>query len=178
MTCGAELLYELAFTGTLSYLNQAQIIEWPEMTTADVLRLAGCSQPDPRDTGKSMPPIDETTAKKFLEFSGGHPGILDTCFELYSQNPGFTRADLIEKLALSSFLWQLLVPLCQDREKKEKIGSWLKSNEIGLYQPYLEDPLLKELYWKNLLQKDKRGKRLMWRSEALRLAVLRIMNPA
>jgi hypothetical protein len=61
-----------------------------------------------------------------------------------------------------------LVPLCRDREKKEKIGP---------YQPYLDDPLLKELYWKNLLQKDKSGKRLMWRSEALRLAVLRIMNP-
>jgi len=50
------------------------------------------------------------------------------------------------------------VPLCRDREKKEKIGGWLENSEIGPYQPYLDDPMLKELYWKNLLQKDKSGK--------------------
>lgn len=33
---------------------------------------------------------------------------------------------------------------------------WLNNNDVGPYQPYLHDPLLKELYWKNLLQKDKK----------------------
>jgi hypothetical protein len=176
MICGAEQLYELSYTGTLSYLNQAQIIEWPEMTAADVLRTANNIENSACLAGKLMQNIDEDTAVKFLEFSGGHPGVLESCFDLYSQNPGFTMSDLIEKLASSSFLWQLFVPFFQNREKKEKICHLLKNNDVGPYQPYLDDPLLKELYWKNLLHKDKTGARLTWRGEALRLSALSIMR--
>ncbi|UCH96131.1 MAG: toll/interleukin-1 receptor domain-containing protein [Candidatus Aminicenantes bacterium] len=174
--CGGEQLYELSYTGTLSYLNQAQIIEWPEMTDADVLRTANTSENSTCLAGKLMQKIDEDTAVKFLEFSGGHPDVLDTCFDLYSQNPGFTMKDLIEKLVSSSFLWQLFVPFFQDSEKKEKIRLLLKNNHVGPYQPYLDDPLLKELYWKNLLHKDKTGARLTWRGQALRLSALNIMR--
>jgi len=175
--CGAERLHELAYVGPLSYLNQAKIVEWPEITLADILRTTNNSENSICSTGKLMPPIDEETAKKFLEFSGGHPAVLETCFDLYSQNPGFTMTDLIEKLTASPFLWQLFMPLFQDREKKEKTYRLLKMNDVGPYQPYLDDPLLKELYWKNLLQKDQTGARLTWRSEALRLAAQKIILP-
>jgi hypothetical protein len=173
--CGAEQLYELAYTGPLSYVNQAKIIEWPDMTIADVLRLANGSAYSPCPGENIMRPIDEEIAKKFLDYSGGHPAVLETCFELFPVNPGFTTAHLIEKLTGSSFLWQLFMPLFQHREKKEKIRQWLKDNDAGPFQPYLDDPLVKELYWKNLLQKDKTGSRLTWRSEALRLAALDII---
>ena len=67
-------------------------------------------------------------------------------------------------------------PWVRTPAKKERIRGLLEKNEVGEFQPYLHDTLLKELYWKNLLQKDKCGKRLIWRSDVLRLAARRIVG--
>jgi hypothetical protein len=161
LICGGERLADLYYSGDLSYLNQAEIREWPEMTVVDVQRIAkdACVEQEID--------IDEKIAGKILEISGGHPGVLEICFNLNAENPNFTFEDLMEKLVHSPVMWRLFMPFRKDPVKKKKICELLNQEDVGPAQPYIFDCLLKELYWKNLLKRGTDNHRLYWRCEAL-----------
>jgi hypothetical protein len=162
LICGGEKLADLYYSGELSYLNQADIHEWPEMTVVDVQRVA-------KDVCVELAiNIDEKTTDKLLEISGGHPGVLGICFFLYAENPNFTLEYLMEKLAHSPVMWRLFMPFRKDPVKKKRICELLKQEDVGPAQPYIFDCLLKELYWKNLLKRGISNHRLYWRCQALR----------
>jgi hypothetical protein len=162
LICGGEKLADLYYSGELSYLNQAEICEWPEMTPADVQRIA-------RDSCvRQAMEIDEKIAGKFLEISGGHPGVLEICFDLYAENQDFGLEDVMEKLVHSPVMWRLFMPFRKDPGKKEQVGDWLTREDVGPAQPYIFDSSSKELYWKNLLKRGAGNHRLYWRCHALR----------
>jgi hypothetical protein len=138
LICGGEKLADLYYSGELSYLNQADIREWPEMTVVDVQRMAKDS------CVEQAIDIDEKIAVKLLEISGGHPGVLEICFNLNAETPNFTFEDLMEKLVQSPVMWRLFMPFRKDTVKKEQVCDLLNLEDVGPAQPYIFDCLLKE----------------------------------
>jgi hypothetical protein len=169
LICGGEKLADLYYSGDLSYLNQAEISEWPEMTVVDVQRTAkdACVE--------QAIDVDEKIAVKLLEISGGHPGVLEICFDLHAENPNFTLKDLMEKLVHSFVMWRLFMPFRKDPVKKKQVCELLNQEDVGPAQPYIFDCLLKALYWKNLLKRGTNNHRLYWRCEVLRLVGQQIL---
>lgn len=172
LVCGGEKLADIAYSGSLSYLNQAEIKEWPEMTVADVKYFLKSTC----NANGQESEIDDKTAKKLLDMSGGHPKVLETCFGLHLSNPGFTLNDLTDTLFQSPFVWRLFTPFNGDAGKKRKLSELLEQENVGPAQPYLYDPLLKRLYWKNLIKRAPCNRRLIWRCEGLRMLGRQILG--
>jgi hypothetical protein len=168
LICGGEKLDELSYNGELSYLNHAYIQECPELTVSDVLRITEATYPDTK--------INEKKAAKLLHISGGHHRILEICLDLCRQNPDFTAVELTEVLHQSPFIWQLFTPFSQDTEIRQQVCSLLNKEDVGPGQPYIYDPLLRRLYWRNLLRRGSSNRRLYWRCKALRQVGLQILR--
>jgi len=171
LICGGEKLADLVSTGSLSYLNHASIKECPELTAADVMVMAKNSW-----VGQGLPlDLDKETAQRLLSISGGHPRVLEQCFVLYAGESGFKEPDLIEALLNTLFAWRLFTPFKKDLEQ-QRLCQLLRQSDVGPARAYLADPLLKRLYWKNLLKRSSINYRLSWRCEALRRAGLEILE--
>jgi hypothetical protein len=168
LVSGGEKLADLIYTGVLSYLNHAEIVEWPELTAANVLRRGKALYPDMS--------IDDKTAEMLLDMSGGHPGILEYCLGLYSRNPRFTKEDLADVLVKLPYVWQLFGPFTQTPEKIQRLCQLFNQEDLGPAHPYLYSPFLRQLYWRNLLKRSSIKNRLTWRGDALRIAAKRILG--
>ncbi|UCH94784.1 MAG: toll/interleukin-1 receptor domain-containing protein [Candidatus Aminicenantes bacterium] len=150
LICGGEKLVDLFYSGTLSYLNHADIKECPELTAVDVISMAKnycAGQGFTLDLGKE-------TAQRLLSISGGHPRVLEQCFALYAREPGFTEPGLIEALLNTIFVWRLFIPFKKDLEQQQRMCQLLRLSDVGPARAYPADPLLKRLYWKNLLKRS------------------------
>jgi len=169
LICGGEKLADMYYSGILSYLNHAGIIEWPDFTTEDVGRLAGHKK-DPVS-------IDAAAAQKLLQLSGGHPLILDMGIDLYGRNKDFTVEDLEAEVMQSPQAWQLFTPFMRvDANMRQELCALLNREDVAPAQPYIFDPLLKRLYWKNLLRRSVNRNRLYWRCGILRKLGLHILG--
>ncbi|MCX6578718.1 MAG: toll/interleukin-1 receptor domain-containing protein [Candidatus Aminicenantes bacterium] len=169
LICGGEKLADMYYSGILSYLNHAGIMEWPDFTTEDVGRLAGHKK-DPVS-------IDAAAAQKLLQLSGGHPLILDMGIDLYGRNKDFTVEDLEAEAMQSPQAWQLFTPFMRvDANMRQELCELLSREDVAPAQPYIFDPLLKRLYWKNLLRRSVNRNRLYWRCDILRKVGLRILG--
>ncbi|NIM14879.1 MAG: hypothetical protein GTO45_23180 [Candidatus Aminicenantes bacterium] len=111
-----------------------------------------------------------------LNISGGHPKILEKCFTLYIKNSNLKISDLVDNLVQSDLLWRLITPFIQNTQYWQKLCQLLIQDDVGPSQIYLYDPLLRRLYWNNLLKRDKENRRLKWRCKALRLASQQILK--
>jgi AAA15 family ATPase/GTPase len=169
---GGEKLVDLLSYGPLSYLNHAYIKECPGLTAADVIRMAKNSR-----AGQGLPmDLDKETAQRLLSISGGHPRVLEQCFALYAREPGFKEPELIETLLNTLFVWHIFTPFKEDAEQRQRLCQLLEQSDVGPARTYLADPLLKRLYWKNLLKRSSINYRLSWRCEALRRVGLEILE--
>ena len=156
---GGERLAELKYAaGDLSLLNHADVLEWPEYTSADVLNLQQRYFPDL--------PSDETEAQRQLELCGGHPRLLRQCMQMRWHNPGLETTDYLEGLKESHFAAQLFTPFRQDSSAQEWLCAQLEKPDLGPAQVWPNNGLLRRLYWKNLLAVRKR--RYVWRCDLLR----------
>ncbi len=167
LICGGEKLVDLYYNGDLSYLNHAEIHKWPEFTVADVHLIQRQLYPEQN--------IDDDMAQTLLDVSGGHPRLLQHCLNLCQKNDSFNVAACYETLLQSPFVWQIFAPFRKDAANKQELCQLLAQHEVGPAQTYLFDPLLRRLYWKNLLKRnDKR--RLVWRCEVFRKAGWQILG--
>ncbi len=168
LICGAEKPADLYYSGTLSYLNHAEVLEWPEMTVKDVQRMAKVSYP-------SLP-LNKKAAEEMLENCGGHPKILETCLALYMQNKAFSTDELVDELATQPYIWRKLVPYSEDADKSQKLCHLLNREDLGPAPPYIFDAFLRTLYWKSFLKRSSSNNRLTWRGNALRMACKKILS--
>jgi|GEM_PF-2153644 len=163
---GGEKLADLANSGVLSYLNHSEICEWPEVGVDEAMRI--CKRVvSVRGLGVSL---DNAVVGKLLEMSGGHPGVLEQCVILYGHKPGFTLPDLVEVVVQSPNICRLFLPFGHDSGRKDELKRLLGGADVGALGERYNDTVIKNLYWKNLLKRGERNRRLYWRSEALRLA--------
>lgn len=172
LICGGEKLLDLYYSGDLSYLNHADIKECPDLTAADVMGMAKNSW-----AGQGLTlDLDKETAQRLLYMSGGHPRVLEQCFVLYAREPGFKESGLIEALLNTLFVWRLFIPFKKDPQQRQRLCQLLHRTDVGPARAHPADPLLKRLYWGNLLKRSSTNYRLYWRCEALRRVGLEILE--
>jgi hypothetical protein len=153
---GDERLAELKYAkGDLSLLSHAEPCHWPEFNAGDLLALARRSRP--------ILELDLQEALAILEGTGGHPRLIQEALRCLAH--GSDIAECIGALAGSRQIEAQLTALIQDRADAEKIQAWLKQDDLGPYCEWLRDPLLRRLYWRNLLRAagSPGTHRLVWR---------------
>lgn len=167
LICGGSALADLKYQGgDLSLLNIAATEIWPELTAADLQRNAGIAH------GSGQADCDRA-----LRLSGGHPLLATAAMALLAES-GVNASDeqVMEQLAGYAPLWQAFVPLLAEPAHRATIGAWLQQPRVAMARPYLLDPLLRSLYWANLVtpRRHADGFWLEWRCEAIRRAGLMI----
>jgi len=166
LICGGAALADLKYQGgDLSLLNIAASASWPDLAAVDIAVLADRAG------------IAAFDAERVLRLSGGHPLLAPAALALLAEAPGRSDADLIEALATHAPLWQSFLPLLSDATARAAITERLGQERLAMAQPYLLDPLLRRLYWANLVvaRRHPDGNWLEWRCAAVRRAGVLIL---
>jgi hypothetical protein len=161
LICGGSALADLKYQGgDLSLLNIALAERWPEPTEADL-----------RPRAKALG-LDEAAAQRVLAASGGHPLLIDEAFALLCARNDLAANEFHESLAIYPPLLQSYEPLLRDAASIEMLGDMLARQRIAAARPWIADPLLRSLYWANLIleRSDDTGRWFEWRCEAVRSA--------
>lgn len=161
LICGGRALSDLKYQGgDLSLLNIATTEDWPELTAADVQVMA---------QRRAIASVDGARA---LRISGGHPLLLDAALTALAAAPDSSDDDVVRTLAAHAPLWQSFLPLLADAAMRQSIRRRLTQQRLAPAQPYILDPLLRSLYWANLIvvRRYHDGAWLEWRCEAIRRA--------
>jgi hypothetical protein len=169
--CGGEKLAELKYLqGSLSLLNTAQDYRWPELGPAEVYAI--------RDSCCKPLTLTAEVVTHLLDISGGHPTLLQASLLLYQQQPQLNWSEYPQVLSEDPYVWQLFTPFTNNPSDAQQIHQWLSQAEVAPAKPFLLNPLLRRLYWKNLLvERPAKGRKwLYWRSEVIRLAGLEILS--
>jgi hypothetical protein len=169
--CGGEKLADMKYQhGNMSLLNHAKVEHWPELGIQEIYAL--------RDSRFKELRLDDVI-DQFLTISGAHPQLLNDCLELRQENPELSLDDYPQELSQRDYVWQAFTQLQSlNTSAQQQIQEWLQREDVGNAQPYILNPLLRQLYWKNLLvEREFKGKqRLCWRCKALRIAGNNILN--
>ncbi|RKZ76052.1 MAG: hypothetical protein DRR19_28930 [Candidatus Parabeggiatoa sp. nov. 1] len=168
--CGGEKLERLKYgEGELSLLNIAEDKRWPELGLSEVKALAKYRFNDLR--------LDDDLANELLAISGGHPQLLSECLTLQQQEPILSLANYPDRLSHSQYARQGFTPFIQNKSARQQVSKWLQQDDLGTFTHFIDDNLLRKLYWKNLLTVREVGweKRLCWRCEALKMAGQKIL---
>ncbi len=160
LICGGEKLSDLYFTGALSFLNHASAPELPELSARDALHMQQAQ------SGASR--ISPEAAQALLDLTGGHPLSLKLAVGCRKPDGAVDLDACKEAIENSIQIWQLFTSLLQQKTFKEMLPRMLREKSLGPSKPHLSNPLLKRLYWKNLIRINPRDKTLIWRSELLR----------
>ncbi len=169
LICGGKALSDLKYQGgDLSLLNIATTEDWQELTVPDVQAMA---------RRRALTGIDCARA---LQVAGGHPLLLDAALSALTVTPACSDDELINTLVLHAPLWQSFLPLLADASMRKAITPRLAQQRLGPAQPYILDPLLRSLYWANLIvaRRYPDGAWLEWRCEAIRRAGISIVADA
>ena len=157
--CGGERLSDLKYAdGTLSMFNTAEEHHWPELGVADLVEIQA-----ERYGGNGLTTGE---AEAVLSAAGGHPRLILWCLEQRRRQPEGEPPDYRRTLAASPFMHQQFTPFKRDPQALERLCALLAADDLGPAEPYLQDPLLRRLYWRNLCRPV--GDRLRWRCAAIR----------
>ncbi|MCP4700833.1 MAG: CHAT domain-containing protein [Gammaproteobacteria bacterium] len=155
LLCGGRELAELCFEdGSMSLLNSAHPMEWPEYGVSDLQQLYSQSGNE----------LDPQTAAAMLARGGGHPALMQICFEKYQA--GQKEAEWLPHLIREPGIVAMFTRLKKDPQAIRQVREWLQQEDLGAAQVYIQEPLLRRLYWQNLL--TRRADRLVWRCAAIR----------
>lgn len=164
LICGGAALADLKYQGgDLSLLNIAASESWPELGVEDLRR--------------AMPEVADDTLARALHLSGGHPLLAQAALVLLA-DASLDDEAVTETLSTHPRLWEALVPLLRDAATRCAVQGWLARPDLGPARPYLADPLLRQLYWANLVaaRTQPQGACLQWRCEAIRRAVRQVIE--
>jgi len=153
---GGEGLAKLKYAqGDLSLLSHAEPMNWPELNTGDLMALAR--------QGRPSFDLALEEARAILKATGGHPRLIQNV--LWCRAKGTVLETCIRELANSRQIEAQFVALTRDSRDAQQIAAWLGQDELGPYQGWTPDLLLRRLYWKNLLRAEgpTGAERLVWR---------------
>lgn len=160
LICGGRALADLKYQGgDLSLLNIAMSEEWPEPSLDEIDRLAKLHGV-------------QVDALRVLTLSGGHPLLFEAMIFALRNTPSATDSELTRALVGATPLWQSIVPQLGHPSTRAAIAKRLGQTRLAPAQPYILDPVLRSLYWANLIvvRRDREGAWLCWRCEIVRLA--------
>ena len=181
LLCGGEALADLKYrSGDLSLLNIAQVNHWPDPSLQDLALLACLRWP-----AQVWP---QPVLAALQEISGGHPALFEEGLQWlveHAQRDGAgldatqARGDALRThLAGSPRLWQAFLPRAQAPACRTRLQQLLQSDDLGRARPYLQDDMLRGLFWDNLIRVRGTGDaaRLHWRCDAIRDAGLMVLQ--
>jgi len=166
---GGEGLAGLKYAqGDLSFLSHAEPRHWPEWNTGDLMDQAR----------RSTPPLDLSAeeALAILTASGGHPRLILDALRLRAK--GRPLPECIRRLEHSSQIEAQFSAIAQDPDQRRDLKDWLARSDLGAFRTWTGDPLLRRLYWLNLLRAEGPAgqERLVWRCPAVVRAGLRVLS--
>ncbi|WP_457321210.1 hypothetical protein, partial [Stenotrophomonas sp. P5_B8] len=168
LICGGAALADLKYQGgDLSLLNIAASEQWPELSVEDLQRNAAN--------------VPDYLLARALHLSGGHPLLAQAALTLLATPSADATLDdeaVIATLSTHPRLWEALLPLLRDPMARTAIEAWLERPRLAPARPYLVDPVLRQLYWHNLLtaRPHADGAWLEWRCEAIRRTVRQVID--
>lgn len=168
LICGGAALADLKYQGgDLSLLNIAASEQWPELSVEDLQRNAA-NAPD-------------YLLARALHLSGGHPLLAQAALTLLATPSADATLDdeaVIATLSTHPRLWEALLPLLREPAARTAIDAWLDRPRLAPARPYLVDPVLRQLYWHNLLtaRPHADGAWLEWRCEAIRRTARQVID--
>ena len=167
LICGGAALADLKYAGgDLSLLNIAIAERWPDPQSSDLAAREDCRA------------LDEAARLRALQASGGHPLLLERALDALRRSPRLGDAALVDLLASDDALLQGIAPLLADPGIHAQLSRLLDVQSLCPARPWLADPLLRALYWANLVVEREcdGGRWLVWRCAALREAVRRLLQ--
>jgi hypothetical protein len=155
--------------GLSSLLSHAEPMHWPEWNTGDLMDQAR----------RSIPPLDLSAedALALLTASGGHPRLILDALRLRAK--GRPLPECTQALERSSQIEAQFSAIAQDPDQRRDLKDWLARTDLGAFRTcWIGDPLLRRLYWLNLLRADGPAgqERLVWRCPAVVRAGLRVLS--
>jgi transcriptional regulator with XRE-family HTH domain len=177
LLCGSEALADLKYrSGDLSLLNIAQVNYWPEPGIDDLALMArqrwpACEWPAP-------------VIESLLQLTGGHPALCEEAMAWLAGQGATASVQAVEspqlraQLFASACLWQTLLPLAQQAPQREQLRGLAGAEVLGRARPYLQDGMLRRLFWGNLLRVHGVGDQanLHWRCGIAREAALAVLE--
>lgn len=161
LICGGAALADLKYQGgDLSLLNIAQAERWPEPKVADLIASAQARG------------LDARAAERALDAGGAHPLLIEAALDLIAEDPAIDEARLHTALARFDPLWPGFLPLLNCADSRARLAQLLSEETLAPARPFLLDPLLRHLYWANLIVERGQApeRRLHWRCAAVRAA--------
>ncbi len=98
-----------------------------------------------------------------LDFTGQHPRLLEACFQALQLGKTNWQTHISNNGTLSQ-----LYALFQSNSDREALCQLLQQEQLGRYMAWLDNELLRRLYWQNLIT-DRNGQ-LVWRCDLIRNA--------
>jgi len=127
---------------------------------------------------RGHPSLDLTPEEAWtiLQASGGHPCLIQEA--LWCRTKVTLIDTCIRELASSKQIEAQFVALTQDAKNTQRIAAWLGQDNLGPYRGWILDPLLRRLYWKNLLRAEGPAgtEHLVWRCPAIIDAGRRVLG--
>ncbi len=144
-----------------SVLSSAERRDWPETTVDDVL-----SWQQREYSGLFF---SRSEAADVRTLCGAHPRWIRHCLEQL-------RRGADERQALSHYdaIDQVFIPYRGNAEARRRICRWLEQDDLGEWEAWIGDELLRRLYWRNVLREE--GGRIVWRSEVARDVGRRVLD--
>lgn len=156
--CGGEQLAALKYEhGEESLLNLAERLDWPEPGADDVIAWQQRGFPDLE--------LGRQDAEDLLKRCGGDRRLVRICLEHRRRGDTKDEAKAF-RYACEDLYTAVFQAYSADPKARKKICGWLRRNDLGPHRPWIQDPLLRRLYWRNAL--TVRDRRLEWRCEAIR----------
>ncbi|MFC3192829.1 hypothetical protein ACFODZ_01120 [Marinicella sediminis] len=162
--CGGEHLSALKYAqGDLSLLNIAtacllefKLDHWLQNNLPEAAQVASQQQ----------------LSQVLYELIGHHPALASSMAR--SMKPGMTVAELRSMVINSELLYCDINQVIRNTSPTE-LAEKLNCLEPGPYRPHLQDPVLRKLFWLNLLRRGP-DHQLHWQSEPIRQLGLRLLT--
>ncbi|MEN8259868.1 MAG: toll/interleukin-1 receptor domain-containing protein [Pseudomonadota bacterium] len=159
---GGEKLAALKYAhGNMSLLNIAEELMIPEPDSTDFEAIFGQIYSNLQQSTEQLEAI--------LTFTGGHPRLLCYCLQ-----HGADSAQSCEQVLRDSPLPAQLFTRFRDERTRVPLITLLKQKQLGRFDPWPSDELLRKLYWNNLI--TRKGQNFIWRCELIRKLGLEIVD--
>lgn len=155
---GGERLVEQSFgNGESSFLSGATVMAWPHPSVADVLAWQASDFPHR--------PLPQDHAQDLLATTGGHGSLVRHGLEHWAEHGPPPR--WVDWAVECPELWDSWNRLRRSAGDLSVLRAALDRAEFGRVALWPPDPIVRSLYWSDLLAEDSRRK-LVWRCEAVR----------
>ena len=151
---GGEKLAALKYAqGSMSLLNIAQEFMIPSLNKEDLQLIFKQRYPEFN--------LQPEQLQALMTFTGCQPRLLHYCLQQQADS-----AQTAKKCLQNSPLLAQLFTAFRDQIDSSHLCDLLNEQNIGRYEPWTNDSLIRRLYWNNLITRE--GQFLVWRCDFIR----------